>query len=251
MTTRRPRQRAGAFRVSWRVCTFARCAARREVPGRPSGGFCMGASDIRRERFIGHLALATTFVCFAGAAWHTTVVAANAVRAGNWTDAALACVFILVLSTLLAGSVLYQVCRFGYLERIPPQEDHRRGTPALPARCDDTPPILILVPAYREELAVIRQALLSAMLQHQPNCRVVLLIDDPPHATTRADSELLEGARRLVQEMDAAFDGPRRRTRHHHAAMVDGLDRGDPSAVWHVGHETTPLRSGAAVDDLS
>src|SRR5262245_12889546 len=121
----------------------------------------MGTSSIRRERFLGHLALVMTFVCFAGAAWHTVAVAVDGVATGTWGDAALACLFLFVLATWLAGSVLYQVCRFGYLKRIPPQHGDRREATSSPARCDHTPPILILVPAYREELSVIRQALLS------------------------------------------------------------------------------------------
>src|SRR5262245_56571771 len=120
----------------------------------------MGTSSIRRERFLGHLALIATLVCFAGAAWHTASLATNSVADGDWRGAALACVFFLVLSTLLAGSVLYQVCRFGYLDRISSHDGNRRSS-RMPARCDHTPPILVLVPAYREELTVIRQALLS------------------------------------------------------------------------------------------
>ena len=46
-------------------------------------------------------------------------------------------------------------------------------------------PVTVLVPSYQEDERVIRTTLLSAALQEYPALRVVLLIDDPQHPTTR------------------------------------------------------------------
>ena len=55
-----------------------------------------------------------------------------------------------------------------------------RGVPA--------PPVVVLVPSFREDPRTIRQTLLSAALQDYPNRRVVLLLDDPPLPMSRSMS---------------------------------------------------------------
>jgi cellulose synthase (UDP-forming) len=190
------------------------------------------APRLRRERILGRIALAATIAFFAGAEWHTLGVAESAVAEHDLKTALLALLFALVLLTLMSGSVLYQTCRFGFLERLP--SDHTDRFPGVRelVRRDDAPSVLMLIPSYKEEPAVIRQALLSAMLQDHANRRVVLLIDDPPQSTEPTDCALLDAARELVDELDWLFEAPRRRTRELHAAMVDGLRRGEAVALW-------------------
>jgi hypothetical protein len=86
-----------------------------------------------------------------------------------------------------------------------------------------------LIPSYKEEPLVVRQALLSAMLQDHANRRIVLLIDDPSGGE---DTTLLEQARELVLQLDLLVDGPRTRTRRHHTLMTEGVRRGDSIALW-------------------
>ena len=53
------------------------------------------------------------------------------------------------------------------------------------------PRVEIVVPSYREEPHVIWQTLMSAALVDYPNRGVVLLLDNPPNPTSRADRDLL------------------------------------------------------------
>jgi cellulose synthase (UDP-forming) len=188
--------------------------------------------QIHRERRLGWIALVLTVLFFVGAEWHTFGVVRSAFGDRDLATALLALLFALVLLTLMSGSVLYQACRFGFLERVP--MDHTERFPGVRqlVRRDDAPSVLMLIPSYKEEPAVIRQALLSAMLQDHANRRVVLLIDDPPESSGAADSPLLEAARRLVDELDWEFDAPRRGTRQLHAAMLDGFGRGESVPLW-------------------
>src|SRR6516225_9037180 len=138
-----------------------------------------GAGEVGRERLVGYIALVFTVVFFAGAEWHTAAVVAEAIGSGDTTRALLAVLFAAVLLTLFSGSVLYEVCRFGYLHRVPSSDEDRfAGWRELVAR-DEAPSVLMLIPSYKEEPLVVRQALLSAMLQDHANRRIVLLIDDP------------------------------------------------------------------------
>ena len=199
---------------------------------RPSTSTDERAVRPRRERSLSVVALTATFVCFAGAMWHTLGVGADATASGEVSTALLALLFVAVLLTLLSGSVLYQVCRFGYLDRLPVDDVERfPGTRELETR-EQAPSVLMLVPSYKEEPVVIRQALLSAMLQDHPNRRIVLLVDDPPEPTDAADRTLLEQARSLARELDGLIDGPRRRTRTLHAEMAEGLSRHEPVERW-------------------
>lgn len=118
-----------------------------------------------------------------------------------WTDTDQMLVILLSLG-FFSGSIAYQLARLGYIQRF----HAARSCP--PADLDsifagDHQPFAILVPAYREQPAVIRRTLLSAALQQYPGRRVVLLIDDPPAPPSPADAELLASARRLAGEVHA------------------------------------------------
>jgi cellulose synthase (UDP-forming) len=93
------------------------------------------------------------------------------------------------------------------------------------------PPIVVLVPSYREDLRTIRQTLLSAALQHYPNRRVVLLLDDPPHPADPTDVARLAAARRVPAEVMAMLRDPAVRVERAAAAFAERTERGleDPS----------------------
>src|SRR5262249_31300085 len=116
--------------------------------------------------------------------------------------------FALIFLGLIYGNVLYQLTRLGYWLRL---RTHR----ATPRHVLDTiydepvpPAVVMLVPAYKEEVSIVRQALLSCALQEYPHRRVVLLIDDPSPPAPPADREALEQMRHLPQEIMALLAAP-------------------------------------------
>lgn len=130
------------------------------------------------------------------------VAVADAVGAGSARRTLEAVVFTAVVSFLVYGNLVYQAARLGYLTR---RREHR---PATRAELDElyhcSPrPLVALLPSYREEPRVIRQALLAAALQEYPDKRVVLLIDDPPTVSDPDARRLLAAARSLPGDLES------------------------------------------------
>ena len=119
-------------------------------------------------------------------------------------------VYVGITSVLALSALLYLVARQGALYR---SRAHRRVPRAVIDSFFDTtlPTLTVLVPSYREEIAVVRKTLLSATLQEYPFLRVVLLLDDPPNPTSVPHRELLDGARRLPAELVEWLTEPRER----------------------------------------
>jgi len=117
--------------------------------------------------------------------------------------------FMGIVAMLIYGNLVYQFARLGYLQR---RRCHRPEAPeALASLRSHAPDLVILVPSYREEVGVLRQALLSAALQDYPKKRVVLLIDDPPETADPESRAALEAARALPGELATLFEKPVRR----------------------------------------
>lgn len=115
--------------------------------------------------------------------------------------------YVLLVTLLVYGALTYQVARLGYLHRridhVPRSREH------LHRRFErHAPRVVTLVPSYREEAGVVRQALLSAALQDYPSRRVVLLIDDPPDPEDAASVDGLAAARALPEEVEALLRQP-------------------------------------------
>ena len=109
----------------------------------------------------------------------------------------------MIASYLMLSSLIYYVMRVIAVRR---EKQHRRlGFSDLAERqscnADDHPRIAILVPSYKEEIDVIRQTVLSAVLQGSWRRRVVLLLDDPVEPSNPADQRALALARALPQEI--------------------------------------------------
>ena len=140
------------------------------------------------------------------------VAMANGFGAGSVRRTLEAVVFTAVVSFLVYGNLVYQTARLGYLKR---RRSHRTATRAeLEKLYEGAPrPLVVLVPSYREEPQVIRQALLAAALQEYPDKRVVLLIDDPPAPPDDEAERLLSAARALPQEVESLLADPAERTR--------------------------------------
>jgi cellulose synthase/poly-beta-1,6-N-acetylglucosamine synthase-like glycosyltransferase len=101
-----------------------------------------------------------------------------------------------VLGFVAYGVVIHHLARIGYLERL---ADRRPS--AAEGAGGEGPALTILVPAFKEEPAVVRKTLLSAALQGAGAHQVVLLIDDPPNPASVTDREALFASRRLTVEV--------------------------------------------------
>src|SRR3954449_1967569 len=100
------------------------------------------SSGFDRARSSGWIAIVLTIVFFVGAEWHTIAVAGRAVGERNLSSAFLAVLFALMLLTLMSGSLLYQACRFGFLERARLHETDRFPGVRELVRRDDAPSVL-------------------------------------------------------------------------------------------------------------
>ncbi len=129
----------------------------------------------------------------------------------TWPHLLTGLVFLLIVAYLIYGSLVYQLTRLAYLRR---RLFHRRASDdelLRLYRMARAPSVTVLVPAYKEDVQVVRKTLLSAALQGYPKRRIVLLIDDPPQPTSPHDLASLSAMRRLPEELDELLRGPRGR----------------------------------------
>jgi cellulose synthase/poly-beta-1,6-N-acetylglucosamine synthase-like glycosyltransferase len=109
-------------------------------------------------------------------------------------------IFSIALLSLFYGNIVYQLTRIGQIKR---HLDHRDDYPNLEAlhEVGSSPTVSILVPSYKEQIAVVMQTIVSAALSEYPNRRVTLLLDDPP-ACSGADLVTLSATREIVVELN-------------------------------------------------
>ncbi len=128
-------------------------------------------------------------------------------RAVDRVGIAMQIAFALVVAVVVYSYLVYLVTRIGQLQR---RREHvaadRKQLEAVYA--GEAPALAVLVPSYKEEIAVVRRTLLSAALQEYPRRRVVLLIDDPPQPTEPTDAANLAAMRELPDKLRALFDPP-------------------------------------------
>jgi hypothetical protein len=101
-------------------------------------------------------------------------------------------VYNLIFAIFMFGSFTYQVSRLSFFLNV--RKRTRAAQESLArflSRKTAAPRAEIVVPSYREEPHVIWQTLMSAALVDYPNRGVVLLLDNPPNPTSRADRDLL------------------------------------------------------------
>ena len=108
---------------------------------------------------------------------------------------------IAIFLALIYGNLVYQIARVGYFKRL---RSHRPASrEELESIYDsDAPAVVILIPAYREELDVIRRTLMSAALMEYPAKRIALLIDDPPNPSDPIMASDLVATRHLTREIE-------------------------------------------------
>src|SRR5216117_813362 len=140
----------------------------------------------------------------------------------TWPHLLTGLVFLLIVAYLIYGSLVYQLTRLAYLRR---RLFHRRASDdelLRLYRMARAPSVTVLVPAYKEDVQVVRKTLLSAALQGYPKRRIVLLIDDPPQPTSPHDlAQELRRLSRLHRDIGAWFQT--QAARHPIADHVDGL----------------------------
>src|SRR2546430_10011754 len=161
-----------------------------------------------RERMITLAAICVTVVATILLARDMAGIIGESTRAGTRWPVAAQLFFSAIFLFLIYGNLLYQWTRFGYFCRL---RKHRSASPAMLDaiyRDSEAPAVAMLVPSYKEEIAVVRQSLLSCALQTYPNRHVVLLIDDPYQPTSLDDRTALERLRRLPGEVQALLDAP-------------------------------------------
>ena len=169
----------------------------------------MHKKRIKTELNLTYAALALTLL-FTGLALRPVITqAVQATERGYYGTMAEFVLFLFLALTLIYGSVVYQVARFGYLKRLrahqpAPEESLEK---LLWDRTSYPPTVTVLVPSYKEEVRTIEQTLLSAALQPYPNRRVVLLLDDPPASQDPEDQRKRVAARATVKRLSAALDG--------------------------------------------
>src|SRR2546425_8213656 len=160
---------------------------------------------VRTEIRLGWALLVVTAAVTGLLGWELTDTVARFLRNEDWAAAAGHLVFMGIVAALLYGSVVYQLTRIGGFQR--------RATfaPATYPELSRTyheaaGKLVVLVPAYREEVKVVRRTLMSAALQDYPRRRVVLLIDDPPAPQDSAEAATLQAMRALPESLQQLFD---------------------------------------------
>jgi len=162
-----------------------------------------------RETRITYAAIAITFIAWFAASWETVDLLWRRVQAGDVGATMQQALFIAIIQGLIYGNFLYQFTRLGYLRRrLEHRPPARKELDAL--HNPHAPSLAILVPSYKEEIAVVRRTLLCAALQDYPHRRVVLLVDDPPEPGNSADRLALESMRRLPVEVQSLMDAAAR-----------------------------------------
>src|SRR5438132_1527835 len=161
----------------------------------------------RNEVPISYIALAGTLISILAFTVEGGIGLIGLLERAEWAKATELLVGKGLIGFFLFSGLIYQITRLGYLKRL---ATHRTQSASALYRIHprNAPALTILVPSYKEEPRVVRQTLLSAVLQQSPNRRVVLLIDDPPAPRDREDAAKLAATRELPREISTLLGEP-------------------------------------------
>src|SRR5438552_16683837 len=175
----------------------------------------------RNEVPISYIALAGTLISILAFTVEGGIGLIGLLERAEWAKATELLVGKGLIGFLLFSGLIYQITRLGYLKRL---ATHRTQSASALYRIhpSNAPALTILVPSYKEEPRVVRQTLLSAVLQQSPNRRVVLLIDDPPAPRDREDAARLASMRNLPREIRSLVGEP---CRKFEQALADFVQR--------------------------
>jgi len=164
--------------------------------------------NYRRETLYTWIGIWITLVATVFLWWELLAAFALSIDARNLVSGIEQMTFFVVVTFLIYGNLLYQFTRVGYMKRL------RTHRPALHEELEtiydqeSAPSLVTLIPSYKEETRIVRQAILSAALQQYPNGRVVLLIDNPPNPEEPEERMALIEARSLSQEIGTLLEEP-------------------------------------------
>ena len=113
--------------------------------------------------------------------------------------------FMVAMSFVTYGNLLYQICLRGHYKRL---EEHKpvEASELYKLYLGNAPSLSTIIPSYKEERTVNWQTMMSAALAEYPSKNVVLLIDDPYPAGSLPDMIKLEDTRKIPVELQALFD---------------------------------------------
>jgi len=183
--------------------------------GPEAGDQCSGQEKARplrplREIVYTRIAIFVSVVSTLVASFALAEIVAVRFRDSHTTLAVVELFFALNFGFLMYRIVSFQINRLAFFKRLRscPEltRDELESVFERQAR-----PLAILVPAYCEEVNVLRMTLMSAALSEYPDRRVVLLIDNPPNPTDGAAQKALAATRELVRELDAMLRKQERR----------------------------------------
>src|SRR6266436_5652770 len=182
-------------------------SARPVFPSSLNGVGC--ASEVRGELALTHIAVCVTVIASVLSLGGILLSLVEDVAIGRWVSSLGQGLFLVIVSFLIYGGLVYQLARLGHLNRL---RQHRRAAEDELDRFfhgPHLPTVTVLVPSYKEDPLVVRRTLLSAALQDYPWRRVVLLVDDPPHPGQASDIRLLTAVRGLAAEIQETLRKPR------------------------------------------
>ncbi|MCP1100912.1 cellulose synthase (UDP-forming) [Aequitasia blattaphilus] len=115
--------------------------------------------------------------------------------------------YILIVTSLCFSAMVYLISRHGALTRF---KEHSRVPRATLEKffSEHQERITVLIPSYDEEVAVIRQTMLSAALQEYPDIQIRLLIDDKPNPKDPDKKEKLDATIALAKEINQLLGEP-------------------------------------------
>ena len=181
----------------------------------------------KNERRLTFVLLALTAGATVLAFLEIAAIGVELARQENWLGVGTQIAFAIVVLVLTYGFFVYFVTRIGRLQRLARHVPADRGA-LEQVFAGEAPRVVVLVPSYKEEAAIVRRTLLSAALQEFPHRRVVLLIDDPYRPADAADAAALEGMRRLPRDLQQLFAAPA--ARFDRAASDFAATPGKPGA---------------------
>jgi len=191
------------------------------------------------SRIVTLSAIAVTLGAWAVAVLRVLSIVGMTLQQREHGVSAAALAYVVLITTLVAGSLAYLSSRYGYARRL---VMHRPASEVeLDAfRMAGVPSVTVLVPSYKEDPAVVWKTLLSAALQDYPRRSVVLLIDDPPAAATRAEARSLAAMRDIADAVERCLATMHTRTQTA-ATAFEGRMGGGPLRLGHEARELAAL----------
>lgn len=172
-----------------------------------------GQYSLCREIRLSWLAFVATLIATSAVLTTYGVSAWEAIQAQDRGQAFHYALYMLIVVSMVYGSLIYFLMRRGYMLRMQEYRPASRDTLETIYERAIPPAVTILVPSYKEDPRIILQTLMSAALQEYPRRRVVLLLDDPPQPGNAAGAALLATGRSLPQQLQRTLAGPASRFR--------------------------------------